>query len=213
MSPEHWGLFVLASLPVHLAPGPNNLLALSNAARFGYPAGHLGSLGRYPAYALIFLAAALGLGAVLMASSLLFLVLKLAGGAYLLWTGWKLFAARQALPAMPGEPAGGCVPWQALWRREFLVAAANPKAVLFATAFYAQFIDPAAPGYPLQFSEMVLVSLALESCGAGVYALAGAGVGAATARGRFLAWINRLSGAALMAMGVVLFLARRPTAA
>ncbi|MFC5583729.1 hypothetical protein ACFPOD_01275 [Nitratireductor kimnyeongensis] len=57
MSTQLWLAFILASLPVHFSPGPNNTLALSRTIRMGYWTGHPGSLGRYPAYLLIFLAA------------------------------------------------------------------------------------------------------------------------------------------------------------
>ncbi|MEE3102019.1 MAG: LysE family translocator, partial [Pseudomonadota bacterium] len=179
MSETLWIAFVLASLPVHFAPGPNNLLALSNGAAGGYARAHLAALGRLPGYALIFLVAALGLGAALSASALLFAALQVAGGLYLGWIGLGMLRAglRGRGRAAPATAAGA----PARARAEFLTAVANPKAVLFATAFYAQFLTPDMPGYAARFATMAAVSLTLESLAAGLYAAAGAAVGARAA--------------------------------
>lgn len=211
MSGEIWLLFVLASLPIHLAPGPNNVLALLHGARGGYRAGHLASLGRYPAYLVIFLIAGFGLGAALAASAAFFVVLKWAGGAYLVWMGFRLAMAGAPPRPEPRLPAEAAL--RAQIRREFLTAAINPKAIVFATAFYAQFIDPAASGYARQFAAMVAVSLALECLAAGVYAFSGARIGSVARRFDLLGWITRLAGGSLVGFGVLLALSRRPVAA
>lgn len=210
MSGDVWLLFVLASLPIHLAPGPNNVLALLHGAQSGYRAGHLASLGRYPAYLIIFLFAGFGLGVVLATSATFFIVLKWAGGAYLVWMGARLAAA--GLPATAGLSASASGSLRTRIRREFLTAAVNPKAIVFATAFYAQFIDPAQADYAAQFAAMVVVSLSLECVAAGVYALAGARLGDLAARFDLMRWVTRLAGGSLVGFGLLLALARRPQA-
>lgn len=211
MSAELWTLFVLASLPIHMAPGPNNVLAMLHGAQGGYQAGHLGSLGRYPAYLVIFLIAGLGLGAALAASALFFAALKWAGGAYLVWIGVRLFRAGAPLPTKTAAPEGGSL--STLIRREFLAAAVNPKAIVFATAFYAQFIEPGRPGYAVQFASMVAVSLSLEFLAAGLYALVGARLGGLAERFDLMRWVTRLAGGSLIGFGVLLALTRRPQVA
>lgn len=203
MSQHLWITFVLASLPVHFAPGPNNVLALARAVRGGYWAAHLGSLGRYPAYLLIFLAAGFGLGALLAASPVAFVALKWAGALYLAWIGLRLLrqarrAAMEAGVAAQPESLARAI------RGEFLVAIMNPKAFIFATAFYAQFITPGQEGFAGQFARMVAVSLTLEWIAAGCYCLFGATLAGVAGRTALFAWINRGLGATLIGFGLLL---------
>lgn len=208
MSPELWLIFIVASLPVHFAPGPNNILALSHAMRHGYGVGHLGSLGRYPAYLVIFLAAGFGLGALLNTSPVAFAGLKWIGALYLAWIGYRLLRSAGAintdLPGKRGTPLG----LASFMRREFLVAIMNPKAVIFATAFYAQFITTGQEGFARLFAQLVAVSLTLECIAAGCYAVVGAKVGAkvggAAGKSGLLAWITRGLGAVMIGFGLLL---------
>ncbi|WP_265515445.1 LysE family translocator [Nitratireductor luteus] len=169
---ELWTTFIVASLPVHFAPGPNNVLAFTLATARGYRVAHMASFGRYPAYLMIFLAAGLGLGILLAQSPVAFSAVRIIGAVYLAWIGLRM--VRQAGSINDIAEAGGndLSVWPAA-RREFAVAILNPKAVVFATAFYAQFVDPSLPGYATQFASMVAVSLSLECTAAGFYALLG----------------------------------------
>ncbi len=202
MSTQLWLTFILASLPVHFSPGPNNILALSRAIRMGYWTGHLGSLGRYPAYLLIFLAAGLGLGAVLNTSPLLFTLIKWCGAFYLAYMGYRLIRSALEISSPTRAVESGKI--LGLMRREFIIAIMNPKAVIFATAFYAQFVTPGQPGFAVLFASMVVVSLTLEWVAAGCYCLFGASLGRAANGKGILSWVTRGLGAVLIGFSVLL---------
>lgn len=204
MSAQMWLTFIIASLPVHFAPGPNNVLAFSRSLTHGCRAAHLGSLGRYPAYLLIFLAAGSGLSLLLAASPIAFVALKWGGALYLAWAGYRLLrSAGMGIGAEDGVP-GGLFSLYQFMRAEFLVAIMNPKAILFATAFYAQFVTPGQAGFVRQFAQMVAVSLTLEWIAAGCFCLLGAGLAGAAQRTGLLAWITRGLGAILVGFGLLL---------
>ena len=198
-------LFLPACFAVNLAFGPNNLLALTNGARVGVGTTVLASGGRMVAFALMIAIAGLGLGALLATSALAFNVVKWAGAAYLVDLGIRLLRA-----GGPGEAAA--LPAQrslrALARQEFVVAAGNPKAILVFTAFLPQFVDPGA--YTLSFTLLGATFLALEVVAIAIYALLGAKLGAAMARGRAMVWFNRVSGSLMVAFGILLAFTRRP---
>ena len=78
---------------INISPGPNNLLAMSNATRFGFVAAVAGGFGRLLAFAIMITLASLGLAVILQASAWLFFVIKLFGGLYLLWLAWRLWHA------------------------------------------------------------------------------------------------------------------------
>lgn len=137
-------LFVPACFALNMAPGPNNLLSLSNASRYGFRLSCAAGLGRLLAFV-----GMLSLAVVLHTSELLFYGIKIVGAAYLLYLAFQLWCSDPALDSAADAPRVGLL---ALARQEFLVAAGNPKAILIFTAFLPQFIDPAqavAPQFAL----------------------------------------------------------------
>jgi homoserine/homoserine lactone efflux protein len=204
---EIWLLFIPACFAINLYPGPNNLVALGNGARFGFGHACLAALGRLPAFALMIGLVAVGLGVVLAASETFFTALKWVGAAYLIWLGVKMIRSRVDLAAMAGaavrEPLGR------LAGREFFVAATNPKAIVTFTAFFPQFLVPGGD-YVTQIALMGAAFIGFEAVSITLYAYGGSRVGALAGTAKRMAWVNRISGVALIGSGVLLALARRP---
>lgn len=193
-------LFVPACFALNLAPGPNNLLSISNATRYGFRASCLGGLGRLLAFVGMIALASLGLAVVLHTSEWLFGLIKLAGAGYLLWLAWQLWHAPVGSAGVDATPTPAMTPW-GLARQEFWVAAGNPKAILIFTAFLPQFVDPALPPAP-QFALLGALFLLLEGVAIAVYALMGLHMRRWLAQARGQRLFNRgcavlLSGAAL----------------
>lgn len=112
------------------APGPATVATAATAMAQGRAAALAFGAGLSLGLAMWGLAAALGLGALLIHSSVAMTVLRLLGGAYLLYLAFR--AARSALSSAPITPpaeARLARPWM-LARRGFLLNASNPKAVL-----------------------------------------------------------------------------------
>jgi threonine/homoserine/homoserine lactone efflux protein len=102
--------------------------------------------GCFSAVFLLLLGSILGVGALLAASPALFNILRYAGALYLIFLGaraWtKPSAAGIDASAQPDlAPASPKI----IFRNAFLVGISNPKALLFAAAFFPQFIDRARP--------------------------------------------------------------------
>lgn len=76
-------LFVPACFALNMAFGPNNLLSLTIGARYGLRAALLAAAGRLFAFTMMIAVAALGMGALLLASGIAFTVVKFLGAAYL----------------------------------------------------------------------------------------------------------------------------------
>ena len=129
-------LFLPACFALNAAPGPNNLLAFSNASRLGLWPALIGGMGRLPAFAAMITLVAFGLGAILMASEFAFHVVKVFGAVYLVYIGWKMWTADT-----PKEAATATTQLSELMRRDFLIAIGNPKAIAIFTAFFPQFIN------------------------------------------------------------------------
>ncbi|BBE73032.1 LysE family translocator [Oharaeibacter diazotrophicus] len=205
MTLETWAIFVPAAFALNCYPGPNNVLAMTHGARFGFATATVAALGRFPAFAAFVLGAAVGLGALLATSAEVFVVLKLVGAAYLVWLGVKMLRAGAA----DLSTADGDVALTALVRREFLTAVTNPKAMLVFTAFFAPFVDPGEPAAG-QILALGAVALALEFVAVVLYAFAGARIGRIARGARGLGIVNRVSGLALVVAGLTMAVASRP---
>ncbi|MBR9764716.1 MAG: LysE family translocator [Rhodobacteraceae bacterium] len=192
-------IFIPACFALNLAFGPNNLMALTNAAQRGAGFALRSGLGRILAFVPMIALAGLGLGLLLQTSALLFTLVKLAGAAYLIFLGVKLLRA--------GRPASvaAAPTLRHAFRREVMVALSNPKAVLIFAAFFPQFVDPAH--YTQSYVTLGALFLGLELCAIGVYSCAGHF--AARAAGRHMPAINRVSGGGMIVFGLALLFTRR----
>lgn len=199
-------LFVPACFALNMAPGPNNLLSVSNATRYGFRRSCLAGAGRLVAFAGMIALASAGLAAVLHTSELLFYGIKTAGAIYLFYLAWQLWRAQ------PGEGVsdGGApsVGWLQLARQEFLVAAGNPKAILIFTAFLPQFVDPAGP-VGAQFFVLGVLFLLLEVVALAAYAWMGARMQRWFAQPGGRRVFNRTCAGLLAGAGMGLLLSRR----
>ncbi|MCB1508203.1 MAG: LysE family translocator [Hyphomicrobiaceae bacterium] len=204
LSLAEWAVFLPACFALNLSPGPNNILALSNGARFGALRATLAGCGRLLPFAAMIVLTAIGLGALLAASAAAFTVLKLAGAAYLVWLGVKLF--RAGAPVV--EEGSASEPLAAMALRDGLIAATNPKAILIFTAVLPQFIEPGAP-FVERFLTLGLVFLVLEVAAVAVYASGGALAARFGGGNAVLKHMNRVCGGALVLAGGALALARR----
>ncbi|MGY2438121.1 LysE family translocator [Pseudomonas sp. SDO52101_S400] len=198
-------LFLPACFALNMAPGPNNLLSVSNATRYGYRRACVAGIGRLLAFAGMIALAAAGLAVVLQTSELLFYGIKIIGAAYLLYLAWQLWRANPAAEDAVAAPASGLL---ALARQEFLVAAGNPKAILIFTAFLPQFVDPARAITP-QFMLLGVLFLLLEWIAISAYAYMGLHMRRWFAEPRGKRIFNRCCAGLLSAAASVLLMAKR----
>jgi homoserine/homoserine lactone efflux protein len=145
---------------------------------------------------------ALGVGAVLAASVTLFTGLKLVGAAYLIYLGVKSWRAGEQLKLPEAEAASG----PARFRIGAAVALSNPKAILFASAFLPQFIDPHRPQGP-QWTVLLATFFCIEAGWQLVYAWGGGQLKGWLQRPGHVRLFNRGCGGAFIAAGGLLALA------
>lgn len=203
MSFEHWLAFCAASAILLAIPGPTVLLVIS------YALGH----GRRVAFATVagvtlgdftaMTASMLGLGALLATSATVFMVLKWAGAAYLVYLGMKLWRALVAegdatadLPDAPRERPSR------IFTHAYLVTALNPKSLIFFVAFLPQFLD--AHGHVVtQLAIFEATFLALATANASLYALLAAMARQQIRRPRVQRIVNRTGGTLMIGAGVL----------
>lgn len=150
--------FVPACFALNLSPGPNNLLAMSNAKRYGLKTACMAGIGRLAAFAIMIALAASGLASILYASEQLFFIIKVVGAGYLFWLAYQLWNAVPCEEVADSEAKMSAI---GLAKQEFLLAVGNPKAILIFTAFLPQFVNPSQP-IGFQFFVLGGVFLLLE---------------------------------------------------
>lgn len=198
-------LFLPACFALNMAPGPNNLLSISNATRYGYRTSCMADVGRLLAFAIMIALASAGLAVVLQTSELVFYGIKIIGAAYLFYLAYQLWNAAPQVAAESETPQVGL--W-GLARQEFLVAAGNPKAILIFTAFLPQFVDPAVD-VGSQFTLLGLLFLVLEWIAIGIYAYIGLHMRRWFTQPRGKKIFNRCCAGLLSAAASMLLIARR----
>src|ERR1043166_965774 len=87
---HHYGLFIVSGLLLNITPGQDTFYILGRTISQGRRAGILSVFGISSGCLIHTLAAALGLSAVLAASSQAFIILKMAGAAYLIYLGARM---------------------------------------------------------------------------------------------------------------------------
>ncbi len=204
MSLQTWWLFVLMTFVVSATPGPNMLLVLSISARHGLRSAVATMLGCMTALLAMLSISAAGLGALLQMFPAVFDALRLGGAAYLAYLGVKCW--REPVHDAVVDATGGLSPAVSkgtLYRQGLLVAASNPKAILFAVAFFPQFINPAA-AQSVQFGILLLTFSGIEVGWYFVYALSGNRLATYLQRANVLRAFNRLTGGAFVGFAAVM---------
>jgi threonine/homoserine/homoserine lactone efflux protein len=203
MALHTWLLYMAAAIGLSLTPGPNSLLVLTHGALHGHRRTLFTVAGGALGFLLLIALSMLGIGAVLKTSASALAVLKVLGGAYLVWLGiqlWSAPAIQLKADASTAVPSGA-----ALLRQGLFTAVSNPKALLFYGAFLPQFIDPARDLLS-QFVVMAALFVAVECVVEYLLALLAHRIRPALERTgkRF----NRACGGLFVAMGVALPLSR-----
>jgi len=132
-------LFVAASVTLALSPGPDNIFVLTQSALSGPGAGIRVTLGLCSGLVVHTAAVALGVAAIFATSDVAFNLLKLCGGAYLVYLAWGAFRAGAADLDAGASAASG----RRLYGRGVIMNITNPKVAIFFLAFLPQFADPA----------------------------------------------------------------------
>jgi threonine/homoserine/homoserine lactone efflux protein len=144
-----------------LMPGPDFVVVTRNVLASGRRRGAWAGVGVATSNAVQGCVAALGLGAVIVASQPVFEAIKWAGAAYLVVLGVQALrsAVRGEYARADGdvEPARGAA-WTG-WRQGFLSNITNPKVLVFYLAVLPQFLPAGAPIWqilPLALSHALL---------------------------------------------------------
>jgi len=132
--------FVVASMVLTVAPGPDVMFLATVSARYGSVRGAMLALGLAAGNLVHTAAAALGVTAVVVASPRAFGAVRIAGIAYLMYLAFVTF--RDEGSAGGGRAQAPALSAARLFARGVLMNVMNPKVMLLFLAFFPQFVDP-----------------------------------------------------------------------
>ncbi len=204
LSSLNLALFIPAAIVLIVTPGPVVLYIVTRSVDQGRKAGLVSVLGSEIGNLCHVAAAALGLSAILLSSTLAFDIVKYLGAAYLIYLGIrKLLSSDKIADQTARRDTLGRIFLQSI-----VVAVLNPKTALFFFAFLPQFVDSSKGAVTLQilFLGIIMVTLAIISDT--IYALM-AGTLGRWLRGnlRYLRFQRYFSGTVYIGLGVTAALA------
>ncbi len=198
-----WLLYMAVAIVAVISPGPAILLSISNSIRFGINKVVLSSFGNICGLLILSTAAIFGLGAILKTSTTLFWVIKVIGAGYLVYLGirqWcskaNFFSNTENKPAIEQTKSNN-----RFFIEGFLIAMTNPKAILFFTALFPQFINTQQALVP-QFLIMTFTFMAISFVTLVSYGLLAKKAKRWLSTGQRGKWFNRTLGSLFVLIGV-----------
>jgi threonine/homoserine/homoserine lactone efflux protein len=197
--------FLLVAVVVSLTPGPATATIIRTSARFGRRTAVSAIAGNSLGVLLWAALSAIGVSSLILASRIAYDGLKIGGALVLVTLGLRslLHARRSSAKPQPNEaeaPVVASPSAAAGFRAGVLTGVANPKLAVFFIALFPQFLSRSAPVLPFALL-MALVVVAVDVVWFSVLAIAVDRAGSLL-RPRVHAWMERFSGAVMVALGM-----------
>lgn len=199
-----WLVFASIITLASISPGPNVLAVIINTVDKGVRGALFTIIGNLIALFTIALVAAIGVGALLQSMPSVFSVMKIAGGAYLIWMGLKMlrgsFSPMATIRSTDGETTKQAVKPLSLMVQAMLISYSNPKSILFLSAVFPTFLSSANASIT-QFGIMFLTIMGIVTLIHGTYAALTLRLKGHLVTGRTRQWMSRISGVSFMGFG------------
>ena len=185
------------------------LLALNHGARHGALKTVSSGLGNLTGNLLMALISLIGLGALLIASGIVFNIIKWAGVAYLVYMGFKMLTEpvndnnQNGTTNVSSPKNNNC-----LFIQGFLIAVSNPKGIIFFTALFPQFIN--TNNVTLNSFLIIFITLGVVAFGCYMlYAAFGARLNKLFRTSIFRKTFNRITGSLFIGMGLAIAFSKK----
>lgn len=185
-----------------VSPGPSFVMVARTAVATSREDGLAAALGMGGGGLLFATAAVLGLNALLLAVPMVYLVLKVAGGLYLASLGWRVWKSAHRPLVLANMATGARRNTRKSLLLGFSTQISNPKTAIVYASVFAAFL-PSAPSLAFDLI-LVAVVFVIETSWYSLVALALASERPRNAYLRYKAWMDRVAGGVMMALGLEL---------
>lgn len=201
VDPHLYATFLGVMAVMAITPGPANIFSVANGVQRGKAGALLGVVGMNAATLVWFGAAALGLGALVVAFPQVFRLISIAGALYVAWLGYQAWRGAFRTAAGPDHPTVKL--GRSALVDGFMVQIANPKAVLFFTAVLPPFLDVSRPAAP-QLLLFAAATIGMDVLSMSAYGLGGAALARRMSEPRFRRGFALFTGFLLLAAAVLI---------
>ncbi len=205
MELQNWLYYLLAIFVLTAVPGPSVLLCMTKAVSSGFSASFYAALGSLTAIYIILTLSFTGLGVVVSQSEWAFNLIKWLGVLYLFYLGIKAITSPQknyrAISSTTTSQLKSNTRKLGNYIDGFVVGASNPKAIVFFTALFPQFINP-NESLLTQYLVLALTFVILEFAWLMAYALLGYRSSLWLMQDGRAQLFNRITGGTFIGLGV-----------
>lgn len=195
-------LYIVTVFIASILPGPSMLLALTHGMRYGARRTMASAMGNVTISLFQAFISVAGLGTILIASETAFQIVKLVGAAYLVYMGVGiLFSSRMSIAPNNNHQFQSETSLRKMYLQAVCVTAGNPKAIVFFTAIFPQFIDPNTAYLPQFCLLMSIGSLIAFSCFM-LYAISGQKIVFLFSKAAVGKYLNRIIGGTFIGAGI-----------
>jgi threonine/homoserine/homoserine lactone efflux protein len=204
MNIETWLYYSLAVLILTASPGPSVLLCMTKAVTEGFRASMSTALGSLTAIVSIMTLSFSGLGVVIATSEVAFNIIKWSGAVYLIYLGYKALTSKQETYQISDQDRIPSIATKkSLYITGFIVGASNPKAIVFFTALFPQFINTSEP-LLIQYLVFAITFTIMELFWLTLYSYLGARSSNWLLKEGRAKYFNRITGGVFISAGVFL---------
>jgi len=193
--------YIVLAITITVIPGPAIVLTIRNSLKYGYKVSIANIFGNFFAMILLATISAIGLGAIILASQTLFLIMKILGCIYLIYLGIKVWTTpynQENIYTTLNKKN-----LISIFKEGFYIGFSNPKAIAFFTALFPQFIDPTRP-YFNQFVTLILTIEGISFVILFTYALIAFKLSKYLSSKKATAIFNKLTGGSFIGFGTAL---------
>jgi len=202
-------LFLFTVIIASIIPGPSMLLALTHGMRYGAKKTIASAMGNVTVTLVQASISLAGLGTILFSSEIIFQLIKWAGAVYLIYMGISMLRSSNML--LSTTQLNQSTKWYSLremYMQSAFVTAGNPKAIIFFTAVFPQFINPDAP-YLSQFFILVSTCILSAFCCFMIYAIGGQKIASLFSNTSVMKYIQKTIGGTFIGAGIGLAVSNR----
>ncbi len=204
MTLQSWIIYLTLVLIATSTPGPAVLFIMTNSTLHGWRKATFAALGNIVGLFCLGMMAMAGLGTILKTSESIFNIIKYIGAAYLIYLGLKMiFQKGFDFKAIQNQLTVADVASRKIFLQAWGVAISNPKAIIFLTALFPQFINTNEALLP-QFSMLIATLMIFSFSFLMLYAVLAHGAKTWLTKPNRIKYFNRTSGSIFICFGVLL---------
>lgn len=195
-------LFSMTVFVASIIPGPSMLLALTHGMHYGAKRTIASAMGNVTVTIIQASVSLAGLGTILIASETTFQLIKWAGAAYLIYMGISMLcSSKMSLSPSKLNHTNKRNSLRRMYLQAVFVTAGNPKAIVFFTAVFPQFIDPNA-AYLSQFCILISICAFIAFNCYMIYAIGGQKIVSLFSKETTGKYIKRVIGSTFIGAGI-----------